>query len=516
LQVHTRLAEATNAAREPVPESDTLTLELVCFNPYGLGKAEGSAKYTATACSTAVKVMHGAFAPLILESGEDMINLVVHSKDGNANTKDGFPYANSNFSGFRLAVLRQRGTLVCAATVRVFGTSFAELPFVATREGQRGMGFCRALLSALTAKLRDWGVQWLLLPSVPETRQLWTRHFGFVSMSSAEVDAVADRIVMPAEENVSMLKLDLSVHLPPPKATAPAGKSAPKSVGGAAGSSCTRSCSGAVPRVGRGTGTFSSLAAAVPAVPAAPAAPAGKRSPGGALGEEALGHTLADVLLSTMYDVDDERRSAQAEKHALLLQVQEQQREIQELRAQLKAAVAHAAGQPAEAGVADAPASGCDADVDMDAALAVLHALTDAHASSPKSPRSVLPDIVMASPAPPDTAVVASPEPEAAEPPQQSPTAPAALATAAPAAKLALPPLPPRCITDEAARAEAVDFAAQVLRRMPPGSTTWMADGMGAQLVMGEPLSWQGQEVEPMFDMQLVTEERLEHMTECL
>ena len=504
--MHTRLSEATNAAREPVPESDTLTFELVKFNPHGLGKAEGSAKYTSTACSTAVKVMHDAFAPLILESGEDMISLVCHSKDADS---------HGNFSGFRLAVLRQRGTLVCAATVRVFGTTFAELPFVATREGHRKSGFCRALLSALAAKLCGWGVQWLLLPSVPETRQLWTRHFGFTAMSKAEVEAVSERIVMPAEENVSMLKLHIAQHPPPPKATLPAGKSAPpKSAGGAASSSVTRSCAAQPSRVGRGTGTFASLAAAVPAAPAAPTA---KRSPECTSGEEALGHTLADVLLSTMYDVDDERRSAQAEKHALLLQVQEQQRVIQELRAQLRAALSQAAaGKPSAAGVADASAGGCDADVDVNAALAVLQALTDAQASPPKSPRSVLPDIVMAMPALPDV-VMASPAPEVEESPQPLPTTPAATVTPAPAAKLALPPLPPRCITDEAVRAEAVDFAAQVLRRMPPDSTTWMADGTGAQLVMGEPLSWQGQEAEvPMFDMQLVTEERLEHMTECL
>ena len=508
--MHTRLIEATNAAREPVQEeSDTLTFELVRHNPHGLGKAEGSAKYTATACATAVKLLHGAFAPLIMDSGEDMIQLVCHSTNGKS---------QSNFSGFRLAVLRQRGTLVCVATVRVFGTAFAELPFVATREGHRKSGFCRALLSTLAAKLRGWGVHWLLLPRVPETRQLWTRHFGFTPMSSAEVDAVGDRIVMPAEDNVAMLKLNIQQGQPQPKAATPAGKSAPR-VGGASSSSDTRLAMGAVPssqHVGRGTGTFTSLAAAVPSVPALPA---GRRSPAqaGASAEEALGHTLADVLLSTLYDVDDERRTAQAEKHALMLQVQEQQRVIQALQAQLQGGARQAA---ATTDKAEMPTGGCDDDVD--AALAVLQALTAAQpeGEAPKSPRSVLSDISRACEAMPATVAtaIASPATEAAEPLQQPLATPSAEATPAPAVKLPLPPLPPRCITDEASRVEAVQFAAQVLRRMPPGSTTWLADGMGATLQLGETLMWQGQEVEePMFEgLQLVTEEHLEHMTECL
>ena len=38
-------------------------------------------------------------------------------------------------ASFRVVALRRGATLVTAATLRVFGAKFAELPFVATKEG---------------------------------------------------------------------------------------------------------------------------------------------------------------------------------------------------------------------------------------------------------------------------------------------------------------------------------------------------------------------------------------------
>ena len=38
-------------------------------------------------------------------------------------------------ASFRVLALRRGATLVTAATLRLFGASFAELPFVATKEG---------------------------------------------------------------------------------------------------------------------------------------------------------------------------------------------------------------------------------------------------------------------------------------------------------------------------------------------------------------------------------------------
>lgn len=47
---------------------------------------------------------------------------------------------------FRVVVLRKGGTVVSAATLRVFGTKFAELPFITTRKGYRREGHCALLV----------------------------------------------------------------------------------------------------------------------------------------------------------------------------------------------------------------------------------------------------------------------------------------------------------------------------------------------------------------------------------
>jgi hypothetical protein len=43
-------------------------------------------------------------------------------------------------------VLRKAATVISAAALRVFGASFAELPYVATLEGYRRAGHCRQLM----------------------------------------------------------------------------------------------------------------------------------------------------------------------------------------------------------------------------------------------------------------------------------------------------------------------------------------------------------------------------------
>ena len=45
-----------------------------------------------------------------------------------------------------MLLLRKQGQVVGAATLRVFGQRFCEVPFVATREGYRREGNCRRLM----------------------------------------------------------------------------------------------------------------------------------------------------------------------------------------------------------------------------------------------------------------------------------------------------------------------------------------------------------------------------------
>jgi len=494
--VQSSINESTNAPQELL--GDKLTFELVKYNQHGLGKTEGSAKWTAGVCTAAVKVMHDAFAPLVMEDGSDMIHLVCHSAFDEIDAR-----SPSDFSGFRLAVIRQRGTVLCAATVRCFGASFAEMPFIATRDGYRKTGLCRKLISAITAKLNAWGVQWLLLPSVPETQSMWIRKFGFEVMTAAELAGVEGRIVTPEADNVKMLKLRITaatqlqaLAIPPAVATPPTSKgkkmARPQARPLAVPSTGTVS---AQPSVERGTGSFASLAAVVPGGPVARGAPAlaaaAAQTLQRACTEEALGHTLADVLLSTLYDVDDERRSAQVEIHALRMQLAQQERTITALKGQL-AAPSQAVPMEVAPRAATPPvddATGND-DSGGDEALAVLRAIA---AMSPE--REQRPAEATASIEP-----VAQPSPAAVTPQQ--------------AVVPQIKPAP--FIDDEAARQEAIMFASAVFSRMPPGASTWLSDGSGTPLLPGAPLPFDtGAEDEnntpgAYFQMMSATEEQIE------
>jgi len=76
-------------------------------------------------------------------------------------------------------VLRKGGSIVAAAAVRVHGSLFAEIPYVATRQGYRRDGNCRRVLHALEAMLLDIGVKWMVVPAVESTLPMWMGSFGF-------------------------------------------------------------------------------------------------------------------------------------------------------------------------------------------------------------------------------------------------------------------------------------------------------------------------------------------------
>ena len=115
---------------------------------------------------------------------------------------------------------------------RVFGASFAEMPFVATREGYRREGNLRRLVQAssmgpaspmpqyilmathmsshatqgIEERLGAAGVQWLVLPSVRALLPMWTLRFGCQPLTLAEAQALDSRIVAPDADSAQLLK----------------------------------------------------------------------------------------------------------------------------------------------------------------------------------------------------------------------------------------------------------------------------------------------------------------------
>lgn len=76
--------------------------------------------------------------------------------------------------GFRTLILREGNTIICAATVRIFGTLFAEIPFVGTREDFRKQGALRMLFAAIETVLTELKVTQIFIPSIRSLKRMWS------------------------------------------------------------------------------------------------------------------------------------------------------------------------------------------------------------------------------------------------------------------------------------------------------------------------------------------------------
>ncbi|XP_010541659.1 PREDICTED: increased DNA methylation 1-like isoform X3 [Tarenaya hassleriana] len=123
----------------------------------------------------AVDIMHECFEPVDeTQSQGDIIRDVVFSR------------RRLNFTGFYTILLERNDELIAVAAIRIFGKNAAEIPIVATRFQYRRHGMCRILMDKLEEKLRELGVERLVLPSVRCVLNTWINSFGFSEMTDSE------------------------------------------------------------------------------------------------------------------------------------------------------------------------------------------------------------------------------------------------------------------------------------------------------------------------------------------
>lgn len=122
---------------------------------------------------------------------------------------------------FKTIVLREGNSIICAATVRAFGTILAEIPFVGTKEDCRhgllifasqfwehcllwyssyspsghgvytvvwcrNQGALRTLFTAIEVVLSELGVRHIVIPSIRKLRRMWCDKFGFQQLTLEE------------------------------------------------------------------------------------------------------------------------------------------------------------------------------------------------------------------------------------------------------------------------------------------------------------------------------------------
>ncbi|KAJ7964213.1 Acyl-CoA N-acyltransferase with RING/FYVE/PHD-type zinc finger domain [Quillaja saponaria] len=127
----------------------------------------------------ALAVMHECFEPLQDPySSTDLVEDVIFSRWSELN--------RLNFEGFYTVLLERDDEIICVATIRVYGEKVAEVPLVATRSQYRQQGMCRILMDELEKKLKELGVERLVLPAVPDVFDTWTGAFNFSPMRKSE------------------------------------------------------------------------------------------------------------------------------------------------------------------------------------------------------------------------------------------------------------------------------------------------------------------------------------------
>lgn len=132
--------------------------------------------------NTAISIFHSAFGPTKYSDGTDLVEVVCKGQaDAGTKKEDGDEEVEEipDCSGFFVLVLRKGGVIVSAATIRVQGPVFAEIPYVATKDGYRREGNCRRLMTAVETFLHDLGVEIIVMPAVDKIAGMWIKKFGF-------------------------------------------------------------------------------------------------------------------------------------------------------------------------------------------------------------------------------------------------------------------------------------------------------------------------------------------------
>lgn len=143
-------------------------------------RGKGGSHDSAKALAQAMRILKSSFDPLRdLSTGTDLLPLMVEAST----------FKDQDYRNVHTILLKSRDQPVCAAVLRVFGTSLAELPFIATKREHRRQGHCQILMGAVENLLVALGVKRLCLPAAEEVISTWVDGFGFVEMPDEQVKA---------------------------------------------------------------------------------------------------------------------------------------------------------------------------------------------------------------------------------------------------------------------------------------------------------------------------------------
>ncbi|CAL5200963.1 unnamed protein product [Lathyrus oleraceus] len=132
-----------------------------------------------TKLAVALTIMEECFVSMLdLRTGIHMIPQVLYNW--------GSDFARLNFQGFYTVVLEKQDVLISVASIRVHGTTAAEMPLIATCSRHRRQGMCRLLVNSIEEMLISVKVEKLVVSAIPDLVETWTKGFGFVPVGDIE------------------------------------------------------------------------------------------------------------------------------------------------------------------------------------------------------------------------------------------------------------------------------------------------------------------------------------------
>ncbi|KAI9083628.1 hypothetical protein K1719_034570 [Acacia pycnantha] len=132
-----------------------------------------------TKLAVALTIMEECFLSMVdPRTGIDMIPHALYNW--------GSDFARLNFHGFYTVVLEKKDVIISVASIRVHGTTVAEMPLIATCSRYRRQGMCRLLVSAIEEMLISVKVAKLVIAAIPDLVETWTKGFGFKPVSDDE------------------------------------------------------------------------------------------------------------------------------------------------------------------------------------------------------------------------------------------------------------------------------------------------------------------------------------------
>ncbi|WOL17342.1 hypothetical protein Cni_G26133 [Canna indica] len=152
--------------------------------------------------SRAVAIFHESFDPIVEAiTGRDLIPSMVYGRT----------VRDQDFGGMYCPVLIVGSFVVSAGILRVLGNEVAELPLVATSREHQGKGYFQSLFVCIERFLASLGVKHLVLPAAEEAESIWTNKFGFVKISSEQLEEYLKGAHPTVFQGTSMLHKPVSV-----------------------------------------------------------------------------------------------------------------------------------------------------------------------------------------------------------------------------------------------------------------------------------------------------------------